>query len=101
MIYHLTTSGSYRKLNKNPISKIIREVKRTIKNSNLDETINKCLTPNHEITPRIYGLQKIHKEGVPLRPIVNTIDSPTYELEKHVAKIVGPLVGNTDSFIKD
>ena len=101
MIDHLTTSGSYKKLNKNPISKIIREVKRTIKNSNLDERIKKRLTPNREITPRIYGLPKIHKQGVPLRPIVNTIESPTYELAKHVAKILGPLVGNTDSFIKD
>jgi hypothetical protein len=32
---------------------------------------------------------------------VNTIGSPTYELAKHVAKIPSPLVGHTDSFIKD
>jgi hypothetical protein len=32
---------------------------------------------------------------------MNTIDSPTYELAKHVAKILSPLVGHTDSFIKD
>ena len=30
MLNPLTNSGSYKKLNKNPISKIIREVKRTI-----------------------------------------------------------------------
>ena len=47
------------------------------------------------------GLPKIDKDGVPLRPIVNTIGSPTYELAKYVAKILGPLVGNSDSFIKD
>ena len=46
-------------------------------------------------------LPKIHKEGVPLIPIVNTIGSPTYELAKYVAKILSPLVGNTESFIKD
>lgn len=51
-------------------------------------------------TPEIYGLPKIHKEGVPLKPIVNTIVSTMYELEKYVAKILNPLVGNTNSFIK-
>jgi hypothetical protein len=98
---HLTTTGSYKKLSSNPISKVIKEVKKVIKDSNLDEMTKKRLTPSCLITPRIYGLPKIHKEGVPLRPIVNTIGSPTYELTKYVAKILGPLVGNTDSYIKD
>jgi hypothetical protein len=101
MIEHLTKSGSYRKLYFNPIKKIIRQVKKSINSSNLDERTKKCLTPNNEITPRIYGLPKIHKEDVPLRPIVNTIGSPNYELTKHVAKILSPLVGYTDYFIKD
>ena len=70
-------------------------------NSNLDDGSKKCLIPTKEITPRIYDLPKLHKEGVPLQPIVNTIGSPTYELAKYVAKILGPLVGNTESFIKD
>ena len=100
MVHHLTTSGSYRKLEGNPISKVIREVKKSINSSNIDDKLKKHLTPQ-EITPRIYGLPKIHKDGVPLRPIVNTIGSPTYELAKYVAKILGPLVGNCDSFIKD
>ena len=43
----------------------------------------------------------MHKEGPPLRPIVNTITSPTYELAKHVEKLLKPLVGNTSYFIKD
>jgi hypothetical protein len=101
MIEHLTTTGSYKKLDNNPISKVVKEVKKAIKSSNLDERIKKRLTPNCLITPRIYGLPKIHKEGVPLRPIVNTIGSPTYELAKYVARILGPLVGKTDSYIKD
>jgi hypothetical protein len=98
---HLSQSGSYRKISNNPIKKITREVKKAINNSSLDERKKKRLLPNNEITPRIYGLPKIHKEGIPLRPIVNTIGSPTYELAKYVAKILGPLVGQTDSFIKD
>ena len=56
--------------------------------------------PVGEITLRIYGLPKIHKEGISLRPIVNTIGSPTYDLVKFIAKRLGPLFGHTDSFIK-
>lgn len=93
--------GSYKKLSNNPIPKIMKEVKKTISKSNLEEKLKKKLIPSYETIPRIYGLPKIHKEGVPLRPIVNTIGSPTYERAKYVAKILRPLVGNTDSFIKD
>eukprot|EP00253_Pinus_taeda_P032352 PITA_32352 len=93
--------GNYKKMNSNPIPKIMKDVKKIISDSNLDDKIKKKLIPSYESIPRTYGLPKIHKEGVPLRPIVNTIGSPTYELAKYVAKILKPLVGNTDSFIKD
>jgi hypothetical protein len=40
-------------------------------------------------------------DGISLRPIVNTFGSPTYDLAKFVAKILGPLVGHSNYFIKD
>ena len=33
-------------------------------------------------TPRMYGLSKIHKENIRLRPIVSFVGSTTYELSK-------------------
>jgi hypothetical protein len=90
MIDHLSQCGSYKKLPSNPIAKVMKDVKIAIKNSNLDERIKKRLLLNSEITPRIYGLPKIHKDGAPLRPIVNTIGSPTYELAKYVEKSLAP-----------
>lgn len=36
-----------------------------------------------------------------MRPIVSQIDSPTYELAKHVASVLQPLVGHTSSYVKD
>jgi len=59
------------------------------------------LIESNPITPRIYGLPKIHKEGAPLRPIVNTIGGPTYLLAKFLALKLKPLVGRTKSFVKD
>ena len=53
------------------------------------------------MVPRIYSLPKIHKDGVPLRPIVNTIGSPTYKLARFLANLLKPLVGKTNSFVKD
>ena len=36
------------------------------------------LRATYSATPQMYGLPKIHKLEVPLRPIVSSIDSPTY-----------------------
>ena len=66
-----------------------------------DEEIKKKLIVSDPLVPRIYGLPKIHKPGVPLRPIVDTIGSPTYRLAKFLVEKLKPLVGNTSSFIKD
>lgn len=52
-------------------------------------------------SPKLYGLPKVHKANVPLRPIVSQVDSPTYNLAKHVAGVLQPLVGKTSSFVKD
>jgi hypothetical protein len=59
------------------------------------------LLPKNSIVPRIYGSLKVHKDNVPLRPIVNTIGSPTYKLEKFLANKLKGMVGHTSSFIRD
>ena len=64
----------------------------------LDET---TLTPAASRTPRLYGLPKIHKLDVPLWPIVSSINSPTYHLAKYVTEVIGPLAGQTSSFVKN
>ena len=53
------------------------------------------------LSPRIYGLPKIHKKDIPLRPIGSAINSPTYELASFLSSTLQPLVGKTSSFIKD
>ena len=41
-------------------------------------------------SPKFYGLPKIHKEGIPLRPIVSSIGAASYETAKELAKILNP-----------
>ena len=100
MVEHLN-SGFYQKITKDPLKKVVREVTLAIKKSSLDEDTKKKLIPKNVIMPCIYGLPKIHKACIPHRPIVNTIGSPTYDMSKHLAMTLKPLVGKTFSFIKD
>ena len=50
---------------------------------------------------RFYGLPKIHKLGIPLRPIVSFVNSPTYVISGYLAWILSPVVGNTDYTVKN
>ena len=45
--------------------------------------------------PKFYGLPKIHKTGIPLRPIVCSMGSVTYGVTKVLAKVLKPLVGKS------
>lgn len=44
---------------------------------------------------RIYGLAKDHKDGCPLRPVVNTINTPGYTLAKKLADLLGHIRDKT------
>lgn len=100
MLDHLHNSGSCKKLPKNPLKKISRAVALAIKSNNSVSSLHHKLIESSLITPRIYGLPKIHKEGAPLRPIVNTIGGPTYLLAKFPALKLKPLVGRSEPFVK-
>ena len=99
MTEHLQ-SGSYIKIQGNPMNIILNKFLLAINNSSLDEEQKKRLIPEDSIMARIYGLPKVHKVGNPLRPIVNTIGSPTYALAKYLTNKLKPLTGNGFSFIK-
>ena len=94
-----------RKINKDPTSRFerkimdkLRELKRM---REINETTLASIRPTASRTPRLYGLPKIHKPDVPLRPIVSSINSPTYHLAKYVTQVIGPLAGQTTSFVKN
>lgn len=101
MLDHLHKSGSYRNLPKNMLKKVARKVALAIKSISSLSSLHHKLIESNPITHRIYGLPKIHKEGTPLRPIVNTIGGPTYLLAKFLVLKLKPLVGRTESFVKD
>ena len=52
----------------------------------------RCSVPQ---PPKLYGLPKLHKPGIPMRPIVSFCGSPTYQLSKHLTTILQPLTDIT------
>ncbi len=61
---------------------------------------NRDLKAHNTVAPGIYGLVK-DKEGRPLRPVVATIQSPTYKLSKWLANILTNSVGKSKYHVKD
>jgi hypothetical protein len=53
------------------------------------------------LSPRFYGLPKIHKPENPLRPIVSFVNAPTCGFSNLMAKILSPVVGNTENTVKN
>ena len=77
---------------KNRLIKILKMMKGEEK---IDENTYGKIYPTGASAPKFYGLPKIHKEDVPLRPIVSSIGSVTYEVAKELSRILKPLVGNS------
>ncbi len=103
MAHHLST-GPYQE-EKKCVRSVMNKLKaETIKitrkfKCKLSRQMSYKLNPKSNICPRIYGLPKIHKEGIPLRPIVDFTGSPTYEWARHLASILKPLTGQTTTYV--
>lgn len=84
----LIKNGPYKKLPRNPLPKMISEVKSVFKSCNhlVTPTIKYKLQVSNPVVPKIYCLPKIHKPGKSVRPIVSAIGSPTYNLSKWLTK---------------
>ena len=57
----------------------------------------KAMYPTGLCPPKCYGFPKIHKTGIPIRPIVSSMGSVTYGVAKVLAKLLKPLVGKFPS----
>ena len=101
----LSDNNTYVKLNSDPTqrfkSKLAALLKEWKEKKIISHALWKKLYPAAEDVPKFYGLPKIHKNKVPLRPIVSSIGSITYEEAKYLAVVIGPLVGKTEHHIKN
>ena len=92
----LCDRSTYKPIVKDPSSRAERKVRESIKEQKVDMRVILSNTK----PSRYIGYPKIHKEGAPLRPVVDSRDSATYELAKRLARIIQPTVGKTSSYEK-
>ena len=83
---------------KNRLISILKNIKTE---GGIDNTTYKRLYPTEAGSPKYYGLPKIHKQGVPLRPIISSRGSATYESAKELAEILKPLVGKSPHHVEN
>ena len=65
----------------------------------IDDNTYRRLYPTAATPPKYYGLPKIHKHGMSLRPIISSIGSVTYAKAKELSKILKPLVGRSPNHV--
>ena len=76
-------------------NKLISLLKSIKSEGGIDDNTHKRLHPTAATLPKYYGLPKIHKQGMPLRPIISSIGSVTNATAKELSRILKPLVGRS------
>jgi hypothetical protein len=99
----LINTDSYGRIKNDRTACVERAIKKELNKHKkvMPEALFHKLNPNNSVPPHIYGLPKIHKPGMPLRPIVSCIDSPCHKLARYLTDILSPLVGKSPSYVKD
>ena len=73
-------------------NEITKFLKQLLDNKEITEDIFNLVKPVGSITPRMYGLPKIHKEGIPLRPILSMVKSAQHKLAKFLNCCLEPVL---------
>ncbi|UYV78915.1 hypothetical protein LAZ67_17000248 [Cordylochernes scorpioides] len=84
----------YEQLSKDPLPNITKEfnkkLNKIIRTHKLNKKSFENLKAEEKTLPNFYGLPKIHKPNIPLRPIVSYAGSPLYPLTKFLSSIISP-----------
>ena len=103
----LQDNSVYQHLSKDTYPTIHKELIKILqdhKNKNfISETEYTQLRPHGSNYPaaRFYSLPKIHKNNMPVHPIVSACGTATYNTTKFITKILQNYCGKTSSFVKD
>ena len=101
----LLSQSSYKKISNDPTnrykSRLITLLKKIKTEGGMDDATYRRLYPTGASPPKFYGLPKVHKSGMPLRPIVSSIGSVTYETSKELSRILKPLVGRSPHHVQN
>ena len=103
----LSNENTYTKITdkrRNPTSRVEKDLNKLLSDiksssSTHDRNVKQMDPKTHQrlystdATPAsFYGLPKIHKPGIPLRPITSCINASTYNVSRHLVSILFPLL---------
>ena len=101
----LSDTKTYETLKKDPTpnfkNKLINIIKPWKKDESVSKGLYRQLYPTSDQAPRFYGLPKIHKTDMPLRPIVSGIGSITEGCAKHLSKVLNCVKGKNGHSVKN
>ena len=95
--YRAIPSDPTMRLKNKPIS-MLRSIEAK---GGIKEELYRRLYPTGAGSLKFCGLPKIHKMGMPLRPIVSSIGTFTYQTSKEVTRILKALVGRSPHHVKN
>ncbi|KFM60746.1 hypothetical protein X975_17887, partial [Stegodyphus mimosarum] len=87
----LINEGPYCSIPNDPSTSDLTKVKTTIKSSHM---LKKSLIQPITNRARLYTLPKVHKTGIPFRPIVSNICTASYPFAKYLVSRFSPLLAN-------
>ena len=88
----LQDQDTYKHITRDPSNKAEKEVRQNIKSQDVKININLSNTR----LARFIGYPKIHKDGMPLRPVIDSRESATYDLAKRMTRTIQPIIGQTE-----
>ena len=101
----LSDETTYKRIEKDPTQEIKQELVQQLKELKdegiIDEKLHKELSPGACQIPRAYGSPKVHKEGYPLREIVDSTNSVAKNIDKYVSRIIKTYTIDNEHAIKN
>ena len=102
---HLLQQSNYKSITTDPTAKhknkLITLLKTIKSQSGMNDNLYKKLYPTGASSPKFYALPKVHKDGIPLRPIVSSVGSVAYETSKELFQDIETLGGQNQTSCKE
>lgn len=105
----ISDESTYEKTKRDPTNRIEKKVNEMITtwrlNNKISEDEETYLKTHNSVAPAIYGLGKLHKrkpnEDIPFRPVVSTVQSPSYKISKLIANCLSKVMKESEHHLKD
>jgi hypothetical protein len=99
-VQEFLTENHIQPIQNNPTLKDSRQLQTILQQNNLifDKRQNKHLVQKNPTPPKLNAKLKLHKTKIPIRPVVNNINAPTYKTAKKINNILQQCLQLKDNY---